>query len=60
MRNPFISLLKIVRKLLASDRKKTGKSRQRLLIEKKWWMGDDLFIDKPFINTALEDKRLTS
>lgn len=61
MKNPLTSLLAISRKLLLSDRKKTAKSKRRLPIERKWWMGEDLFIDqKPFINNTLKDKRLTS
>lgn len=60
MKNPLTSLLAISRKFLLSDHKKTAKVNRRFLIEKKWWMGEDLFIDKPFINTALKDKRLTS
>lgn len=61
MKNPLTSLLAISRKFLLSNHKKPAKSARRLLIEKKWWMGEDLFIDeKPFITNSSKDKRLTS
>ena len=61
MKNPLTSLLAISRKFLLSDHKKTAISNRRLLIEKKWWMGEDLFIDqKPCISNTLKDKRLTN
>ncbi|WP_114788960.1 hypothetical protein U0035_05085 [Niabella yanshanensis] len=61
MKNPLTSMLVFSRKILLPGNKKTAKAPRSLLIEKKWWMGEDLFIDqKPFISNTFKDKRVTS
>ncbi|GEM_PF-6842544 len=60
MNNPLTALLTFGRKILSPNPNKSNKNARRLSIEKKWWMGEDLFIDqKPFTANALKNKHIT-
>jgi len=60
-KNPLRSLLAISRSVFLPGNKKKDKAGPHLSIEKKWWMGEDLFIDqKPFMTNILKNKRFTS
>lgn len=60
MRNPLTTLRIIGKKILSSARHKQVKSTPLLHIERKWWMGEDLFTDKkPLIDNTLKKSPVT-
>jgi len=59
MKTYLIKLNLFLKRSLLS-KKSAGKKSPNDLIERKWWMGDDLFVDqKPFLINAREVKNIS-
>jgi hypothetical protein len=59
MKSPLTTLRIIGRKFLNSFGQKPAKSLSNLPIERKWWMGEDLFTDQKPLNNTLKKRAVT-